>query len=127
AVVGALALLASTLLASILLRGTRHPKLGLSVFAASDVADLLCGRVTFACGVALAMAGLLLTTRRRPVLAALLAALACLASPVAGVLLLVPLAAIAWCDRARRAASLVAGGASLAVLLALHWAFPLRG
>ena len=125
-VVGAVAGLASILVAARLLARTRNSALGLAAFAVADVANLICGRVTFAAGVALSLGALLLVVRRRRLCAALLGAAACLASPVAGVLLLVPLAAMVWCGIGRGGA-LVTGGAVTGTLGLLAWAFPLTG
>ncbi len=56
-------------------------------FAVAAVGDVWIGRVTFAVGVALALAAVLAAVERRPYVAAVLAALAAAASPVAGALL----------------------------------------
>jgi hypothetical protein len=127
AAVGAVAGLSSILIAAALLRQTRHPLLALLVFAVAVTANLVCGRVTFATGVALAAGALLCVTRRRTSAALFLGVAACLASPVAAVVLLVPLAALACCDPDRRTPSTATMGGVALTLVGLAWAFPLAG
>lgn len=97
-------------------------------FAAGTTAVLLTGRLTFLLGVAIGLGALLALARDRRALAALLAAVTTLASPVAGLFL--ALGAVAWglADRRRRgtagAAIALAAIAPTAIMLVL---FPQGG
>jgi hypothetical protein len=109
-------------------------------FAAAAVADLMIGRVTYLLGVAVALGALLALQRGRPRLAAALAALCGVTSPVAGLFLafvagVLVLARVRdaaagapWRERLRRATGLrePAGvlAAAFGVVLALAVAFP---
>jgi hypothetical protein len=103
-----------------------HARMGAWWFAGATAVNLLTGRLTFALGCALALAALLAVTHRRAWLAALLAALTTLASPVAG--LFVGLGAAAWwIVGPRRPAALVFGAAAVVPALALTVLFPEGG
>jgi MFS family permease len=86
---GALSIVATSVVAVPLLRGARRPALGAAAVAVVAMLDVVSGRTTFAVGVAIALAAALAAERRRPLLAGVLAAVATVASPVAGVLLAV--------------------------------------
>jgi hypothetical protein len=90
-VTGALALVATSVLFAILLRRTGAPRLWIGALAGvvCVAANLVSGRVTYAVGVALAMAALTALTAppRLRLLAALAAFLASATSPVAGLFL----------------------------------------
>jgi hypothetical protein len=94
-------------------------------FAAGSATTLVTGRLTFALGVAFGLGALLAAVHDRPAAATALAALAALASPVAGVF--VALAAVAWwlVDRGWAKVALVGGALVPAGALAL--AFPEGG
>ncbi|MGO9902655.1 MAG: hypothetical protein ACLP0J_23880 [Solirubrobacteraceae bacterium] len=100
-------------------------QLGSLWFAAATTTNLLSGRLTFAIGLAPALAAALALQRRRPAAAALLAGLAALVSPVAGLFAALAGAACALGGRSRT--SLLAGGgvvaAALTPLLAVALAF----
>jgi hypothetical protein len=74
--------------------GARGARIGSLWFAAATGVNLLTGRLTFALGVAIALACVLAATHRRPVWASLAAVASTLASPVAGLFL--GLGAAAW-------------------------------
>src|SRR6185437_12217599 len=103
------------------------PRLGVAMFALCSAADLLCGRITFAMGLAVGTGAALALARRRTLLSTTLAVLACLTSPVAGVFLLVPAAALALSDPSRRKVAILAASGVVAALGVLHLAFPLSG
>jgi hypothetical protein len=96
-------------------------------FALAALATLLSGRLTFLLGVATGLGALLALGARRPALAAVLAVVTTLASPVAGLFLALAAVAVGLAAPARRvAAGLVAGGA-LAPAVALAALFPEGG
>ena len=118
-VTGALALLATALLFAVLLRrtGAARPGFGSLVGAVCVAGNLVSGRVTYALGVAFAMAALAALTvpRLRP-LAAVAALLAAATSPVAG--LFTGLAGVALLLSARvRDGLLIAGPAAVPLAL----------
>lgn len=117
--------------------GARAARTGALWFAAATAVNLVTGRLTFALGVALALAGVLAATRRRPGWATFAATATTLASPVAGLFL--GLAAAAWflgaahrpvagpaATIARRDAVIV-GAAAVLPALALAVMFPEGG
>jgi hypothetical protein len=125
--VGALATLATAALARPLLAGARRPTAGASALALAAVADLYSGRVTFAAGAAVALGAVLAAERRRSVVAAELAVLAGLTSPVAGLFLLLPAAVYVLSGGPRRRSGFalgVAAGSTIAVVAAV---FPVAG
>jgi hypothetical protein len=94
-------------------------------FAAATATSLVTGRLTFALGVAFGLGALLAAVRDRHVAATALAALAALASPVAGVF--VALAAVAWWLVDRGWAKVALAGGALVPAAALAVAFPEGG
>ncbi len=96
-------------------------------FALGCTATIFCGRLTFMLGVAVALAAAFALQRGRPAVAAGLAVLATLASPVAGLFL--ALAAVAWglAARSRRGWGAAIAAAALAPSLALAVLFPEGG
>jgi hypothetical protein len=94
-------------------------------FAAATATSLVSGRLTFALGVAFALAALLAAVHQRPAAATALGALAALASPVAGAF--VALAAAAWWLVDRRWATAALGAGALLTAGALTFAFPEGG
>jgi hypothetical protein len=125
-VVGVLAAVASAVLFERIAR--RHfgasARWGALLFGAGTVADLLIGRVTFALGVALALASVLALQHARTALALALAVACSIASPVAGLFL--ALAGVTyWLARGERASSGVAlAAAAFAPAVALAVLFP---
>ncbi len=117
--------------------GPRGARAGSLWFAAATAVNLVTGRLTFALGVALALACVLAATHRRPGRAALAASATTLASPVAGLFL--GLGAAAWFlggghreDAARppalrRRHAVLVGVAAVLPALALVIAFPEGG
>jgi hypothetical protein len=97
-------------------------------FAAATVTSLISGRLTFALGLALGLAGLLAADRERPAAAGVLAAVTSLASPVAGVFTGLAGGALVLTGAGpRRAAGLALGvGAAIPIGL-LVLAFPEGG
>jgi hypothetical protein len=94
--------------------------------ALAAVADVWIGRLTFALGVALAVACLLAFVRGRPVVAAAMAVLCAAASPVAGVLLALLALTCSLVGRSPRAI-LTVGAPAVAVALMLALLFPEGG
>lgn len=86
-------------------------------FAVAVVGDLAIGRVPFALGAAFAALAALCVLQRRPLLATLAAAAASLASPLAGLFLLIGAAAWLGTRRAREIAPLLAATSGLACSL----------
>lgn len=117
--------------------GARGARVGSVWFAAATAVNLLTGRLTFALGVAFALACVLAATHRRPGWACLAAAASTFASPVAGLFL--GLGAVAWFlgggrrpdpDRSvavRRRDALLVGAAAVVPALALTVVFPEGG
>jgi hypothetical protein len=113
-VTAALSALTATVAARWLLRGSRRPGLGLAFFAVDAFVDIYSGRVTFALGVAFAIVALSLLKARRGRWACAVGAVACLASPLAGLFLGLVAISVAAADRSRRTTSVV-----LAAILAV--------
>ncbi len=86
-VVGALASVAVSLLAVLLVVRTRHPVAASAIAVFVAAANLWSGRVPFLLGLALAAGALLALTHRRRVVTLVLTVLSMAASPVAGVFL----------------------------------------
>lgn len=99
--------------------------LGSLWFAAGATTTLFSGRLTFALGLALALAALLALQRGRLAAALALAALTPLASPVAALFL--ALAGAAYALGERRARGIAVATAAMAPVLALALAFPEGG
>jgi hypothetical protein len=125
--VGVLATVATAAIAAALLRDARRPVLGAAFFALTAVADIYSGRVTFAAGAALALAAVLAIERGRTAVAAVLALLATVTSPIAGLFLAIPLAVYFLIDRGRRRSALIVGIVTAAVGLAVSALFPVGG
>jgi hypothetical protein len=100
-------------------------RVGVLWFAAATAMNLVTGRLTFAMGVALGLAAVLAVLHRRDALAAVLAVLTTLASPVAGLFLAMGAAAWWLADRTSRAVAL--GAAALVPAVVLTAAFPEGG
>jgi hypothetical protein len=100
-------------------------RVGAVWFAAATAMNLITGRLTFAMGVAVGLAAVLAVVHRRDALAAVLAVLTTLASPVAGLFLAMGAAAWWLADRTRRA--VILGAAALIPVVALTAAFPEGG
>lgn len=96
-------------------------------FALAAVATLLTGRLTFLLGVAIGLGALLALGGGRRLLAAVLAVLATLASPVAGLFAALAAVASGLAAPGRRAAAALVAGAALAPALALAALFPEGG
>jgi hypothetical protein len=126
-VVGALAVVAAAAIFAILARerfGSRAlvPSLW---FAAGVASWLLTGRIAFLLAVPFGLGALLAADRGRPALGGVLAALASLASPVAGLFVGLAGIAIALAGERARGAWLALGAA--APIVALNLAFPVGG
>ncbi|MCU1656482.1 MAG: hypothetical protein JWO57_1138, partial [Pseudonocardiales bacterium] len=89
----------------ILTRDSVRPRAGAVAFAVAGFADVLAGRVTFAVGFAIGAWALVALRSRRAVLAVAAAALAFLASPLAGLFLGLIVVAVAVTDPTRRRAA----------------------
>lgn len=127
-VLGALCVLASTVLFERLARLAfgEAARWGAAWFALAALGDVWSGQMTFALGVALALAAGLALAHERWLLAGVLAALCAAGSPVAGALLgLAALTVTLW-RRSPRALAVVAAPAA-AVVLALVALFPEGG
>ena len=98
--VGALSAVAAAWLFERLVRDTDGARVASLWFAVATVSTLVSGRLTFALGVAVGLAAVLAAERGRAGWACGLAALASLASPVAGAFVAL-VAAAWWLDRAR--------------------------
>jgi hypothetical protein len=96
-------------------------------FGLAATTSLVSGRIPFALGVALGLGALLALQRGRPVLAAALALLCALASPVAGAFLALAALAYALTARGPRRAAIALIAAALAPPLLLTIAFPNGG
>jgi len=126
-VAGGLAALAATALFGLLARRHYPARAPLATlwFGAGTIATLLSGRLTFALGVAIALAALVALDRGRPWVAAPLAAATSLASPVAGFFLVLIGAALAATGDRSRGATLALPAAAPIAAMAL--AFPSTG
>jgi hypothetical protein len=126
-VVGGLAAVSATALFGLLARRHHpsHAPLATLWFGAGTIATLLSGRLTFALGVAVALAALLALDRRRPLAAGPLAAATSLASPVAGFFLVLIGVALALTGERPRAAVIALPAAAPIAAVAL--AFPSTG
>jgi hypothetical protein len=126
-VVGAVAVVASAAAFERLARDRwgAAGRLGAVWFAVGCTVSLLTGRLTFALGFALALWAAVAATRERPRGAAALAALASLASPVAGVFVFV--GALAWWIVERRAVAAAVAACGVVPAAVLTLAFPEAG
>jgi len=121
-VLGCASVLASVTAFERLVEGSfgRRARWGAALFAVAAVGDVWVGRVAFALGVALALGAYLAFVRSRALVAAALAALCALASPVAAALLALAGVTHALCTRRKGAAlSLVFPAAVVVAALAL--------
>jgi hypothetical protein len=100
-------------------------RVGTLWFAAATAMNLITGRLTFALGVAVGLAAVLAVLHRRDATAAVLAVLATLASPIAGLFLAMGAAAWWLSDRTPRA--VILGAAALVPAVLLTIAFPEGG
>lgn len=117
---------AAALFAAIAVRGYgERGRLGTFWFAAATATLLLTGRLTFALGIAVGLGALLAAQRHRPALAATLALVCALASPVAALFLALAGCALALAGERDGGLALAAG--ALAGIAALTLAFPSAG
>jgi len=125
--VGVLAAIAASLLFSAIAyrRFGDRARLGVAWFATATSISLFTGRLTFALGVAIAMAAVFAAQRDRRLLAIFFAALTPLASPVAALFLACGAIACAVAERNRLAVELALVTVGMAVLMS--WAFPEGG
>jgi hypothetical protein len=128
-VVAAVASVVSAFIADRLLRARygRAAVIGSLSFAISTATNLAVGRVPFALGIAFALAAALALQRNHRWLAVPLAAVSSLASPVAGVLLMICVIGWASCSRARWATAAVVTVAAVAPIAAIALVFPSAG
>jgi hypothetical protein len=96
-------------------------------FAVAVMASVVSGRMTFTLGVAAGLAALLALQRSRGALAAVLAVVTSLSSPVAGVFVAIAVAGWGLAARERRGRALVIAAAAVAPALALGLLFPEKG
>jgi hypothetical protein len=99
--VGALAAVATAALATVLLRGTRHPLAASALAAVSVIANLWSGRIPFLLGGAFGVAALIAVRHQRRAWTVGLTALSVLASPVTGAFLALGLAGTFLTTRTR--------------------------
>jgi hypothetical protein len=123
--VGALSAVAAAWLFERLVRDLDGGRVAALWFAVASVTSLVTGRLTFALGVAVGLAAVLAAARGRNGLACAMAALASLASPVAGAF--VALAAAAWWLDRRRWWPVALAASAVVPALALVIAFPEGG
>jgi hypothetical protein len=123
--VGALSAVAAAWLFERLVDGLEGARVASLWFAVGTATTLLTGRLTFALGVAVGLAALVVARRGGWVASCGLAALTTLASPVAGAF--VALAAAAWWIGRRGWQPLAVGAGALAPLAATTIAFPEGG
>jgi hypothetical protein len=123
--VGVVSAVAAAWLFERLVRDHEGGRLAALWFAVASITSLLTGRLTFALGVAVGLACVLAAARGRPRLAAALAAVTSLASPVAGVF--VALAAAAWWLAHRGWQPVVVGAFAVLPAAVLTFAFPEGG
>ena len=102
--------------------GERAARWGALWFGAGAATPMLSGRVTFAAGVAAALASLLALQRARPVIACVLALACGLLSPIAGLFL--ALVALAYALTVNRRAGLAMTAAALAPAAVVSVLFP---
>jgi hypothetical protein len=125
--VGVLAAIAASLLFSAIAyrRFGDRARLGVIWFATATAISLFSGRLTFALGVAVALAAVFAAQRGHRLLAIFFAALTPLASPVAALFLACGAIAYAIAERNRRAVEIAVVTVGMAVLIS--WAFPEGG
>jgi hypothetical protein len=125
--VGVLAAIAASLLFSAIAyrRFGDRARLGVIWFATATAISLFSGRLTFALGVAVALAAVFAAQRGQRLMAIFFAALTPLASPVAALFLACGAIAYAIAERNRRAVEIAVVTVGMAVLIS--WAFPEGG
>jgi hypothetical protein len=123
--VGALSAVAAAWLFERLVRDLDGARVASLWFAVATVSTLISGRLTFALGVAIGLAAVLAAARERRGWSCALAALASLASPVAGAF--VALAAAAWWLDRPRWWPVALGACAVGPAVALAIAFPEGG
>ncbi len=124
---GVVAAVAGTWFTARLVEQSRRPRAGAIAFAAAQMANLIDGRVTFAMGLACAMAALLAVRAHRPVLTSACAVAAFCASPLAGFFLGIALVAVAMVDPTRRRAAVGVAGLLVVLGVASALLFPGSG
>jgi hypothetical protein len=122
-----LATLVGTWVGVTLLRDRARPRWGGVALAASGMADLWAGRVTFVVGVAFATLALTSLRSRRPVAAALLSIVTFFASPLAGLFLGIVAVAVLVADPTRRRAAAASATGLVMVGVAMQVLFPDTG
>ena len=125
--VGVLSAIAASLLFSAIAyrRFGERARLGVAWFATATTISLFTGRLTFALGVAVALAAVFAAQRDHRLLAIFFAALTPLASPVAALFLACGVIAYAIAERTRGGLELAVIAVGMAVLMS--WAFPEGG
>ncbi len=123
---GALSGVASALLFERIVQRALSPasRLGSLWFAVGTVTNLVVGRITFAFGVAIALAAIFALQHRKTALAAVCALAAPLASPLAGLFLAIGVAAWGLARRDRRTAAALVAAAAVAPTLIAAALFP---
>jgi hypothetical protein len=121
---GAIAIVASSLVAVPLLRSARRPAAGAQFVVIVATLDVISGRTTFAVGVVAALATLLVMERGHGLAAVASAALTTATSPVAGFLLLVVAVALFVVDSGRRRRTFGVAAAIVAALAVIAWLSP---
>jgi hypothetical protein len=128
---GVIATVVSAVVMNQLLRTAPRRAAGLACFLATDLANLLDGRITFAVSMACGLATLLCLRQdaRRPRMfgSAALAVLTCLTSPLGGLFLLLVTGTTVLVDRARRRDAITVSSLLATTLLATALMFPGAG
>lgn len=126
-IVAAAAAVVTACAAGDLLRHTRRPVLGACAVGVGALLDIYSGRVTEAVGVAFAVIALALLARRHPVAATVVAVLAALASPVAGLDLGLVAAGVVLAAPGFRRAGFAMGAAVTVSVVGVAWLFTEHG
>ena len=126
-VVGVIATLVGTWVGVSLLSDRARPRWGGVALAASGMADLWAGRVTFVVGFACGTVALAALRGRRPIAAALLSILTFFASPLAGLFLGIVALAVFIADPSRRRAAAASAAGLVTVGVAMQVLFPDTG
>lgn len=126
---GALAAVAAGALFGLIARRRYGDRAGLAVawFGASTATNLVSGRITFALGLAVALASIWALSEPRTGWAAALAVLASVTSPVAGLFVAFAAAVAAWVSPAYRRPATITALAALAATAAVSLAFSTPG
>jgi hypothetical protein len=104
-----------------------HARVASVWFALATVTNLVVGRVTFAAGVAVALAAILALQRGRPALAGFCAVLASLTSPLAGLFLATAAVGLGMARREHRTHAMAVGAVTLVPVLGIAVLFPSPG